>query len=1298
MKNENGNEPDALARDLPRPETTPANDLKGSHRVQEDLRGYEKVVEELDEMIVVVDRDYRYRIANRRFLDYRGLERDQVIGHFISEFLDPETVKTVRQKLDECFEGKVVKYELSYSYPGLGKRDLSLSYFPIEGPRSIDQVACILQDNTDRRRAEAESRLSKSLLHTVVEEIPDAVFVKDLVGRYQLLNSSGALYAGQSVDEIVGKDDSALLSSDAALEIMTRDREIMRTGIPQTFEETVTVAGVTRTYLTSKSVMRDPEGNTTGLIGIARDITPRKRAEEALREAEERYRKLADSFPNGVVITYDRNLRVTFIAGWSLEEAGLSAEFFIGKSLDEIAPPEVVAIAEPRFRAAFAGQTETYECPYSDSRTYFASVAPLFDGNGLINEILVIVQDITKGKRIEKDLKQSESQLAEAQRLANIGSWNWDIESDDRTWSDELYRIFGLAPNGPAPDLDSTLSECVHPGDREIVKSSIQRSITNMESWSFLFRIIRPDGAERIIHSRGNVVADSSGNLIRMFGTAQDVTERQRAEERLAIRARQQAVVAEVGELALAGADLPQLFDRATTRVAETFEVEYCKLLELLPDGRALKLVAGMGWQAGLVGQTTVGAGRESQAGFTLLSKDPVIVEDLGLETRFNAPPLLLDHGVVSGLSVIVGDLKKPFGVIGVHSTRRRTFTTDDVNFLQSVANVLAEAIRRKRTEEALRVAEQKYRVIFENAGEGIFQTTPEGQYIAANPALARMHGFESPEELISDRTDISHEVYVDPTRREEFKRLLELQGFVSEFEHQIFRQDGSKIWCSVNARAVADESGVVQYYEGAAQDITERKKAVAALRESEELFSRAFHSSPAPLIITRLADGYFLNANDAALRTFEYERAEVTGQTIENLNLYADPSEGKVLIDELRERGALREFESRARTKSGKILDLLVFVEPITLKGEQCLLSTAFDITDRKQVEAALRESEERYRELFENAKDAIYIHDLSGRYVSMNHAAEKLSGYPRDEILGKHFSNFVSPRDLKQVRRNLCQKLDIEVETAYEIELITKDRRRVPVEVVSRLIYENGKAIGVQGTARDISERKRAQEVLQIYSRRLMEAQEAERQSLARELHDEIGQVLTAVRINLQSIQRSGGTNLNISQLDESVAIVDDALGRVRELSIDLRPSLLDDLGLSAALRWYVDRYAQRTGIIAEVLDGFQDGGRLPRELETACFRIAQAALTNVARHARASSVSVQLERLRGKMLLTVIDDGVGFDLDHLRKNALAASALGLRGMEERALAVGGYIKIDSGAGRGTRVRAAFPLRRNQ
>src|SRR5258706_24657 len=326
---------------------------------------------------------------------------------------------------------------------------------------------------------------------------------------------------------------------------------------------------------------------------------------------------------------------MTFIAGKGLEKNNLSADFFIGKSLKEIAPPEVVAIVEPNFRAAFAGEVVSYECPYPDGPTYLVSISPLFDGKN-INEILVIAQNITEQKVTENKLKQSESQLAEAQRLANVGSWNWDLKSNERTWSDELYRIFGLPRDRPAPDLDTTVAEYVHPDDRQFVKSTIESSIRNGESCTLSYRIIRPDGAERIIQSRGNVVTDSGGNLIRMFGTAQDIT-----------------------------------------------------------------------------------------------------------------------------------------------------------------AHEYAEKARRE--------AEEKYRDIFENAGEGIFQSTPEGQYIAANRALARIHGFDSPEELISSRRDITREVYVDPARRVEFKNQLEKQGFVRGFEHEGYRQEGSRIWCALNARSVRD-------------------------------------------------------------------------------------------------------------------------------------------------------------------------------------------------------------------------------------------------------------------------------------------------------------------------------------------------------------------------------------------------------------------------------------------------------------------------------------------------------------
>jgi PAS domain S-box-containing protein len=489
----------------------------------------------------------------------------------------------------------------------------------------------------------------------------------------------------------------------------------------------------------------------------------------------------------------------------------------------------------------------------------------------------------------------------------------------------------------------------------------------------------------------------------------------------------------------------------------------------------------------------------------------------------------------------------------------------------------------------------------------------------------------------------------------------------------------------------------------GMARDITEQRRAEKAMLDLRRELELTMNSMEEGVHRVNL-QGDIVFENQAAARMLGWEVSKLLGKSghatmhhtrqdgtpypIEECPIYATFRDGvsRHVADEVFWRQDGTSFPVEYQTAAMRNDRNEIVATVVTFR----------DITARKRAEEALRESEERYRELFENAKDAIYVHDLSGRYTSVNRAAERLSGFTRAEILGKHFSNFVLPRDLKHVRTNLCRKLDEENETIYEVDMVRRDGQRVPVEVSSRLIFENGVAVGVQGVARDITDRKRAQDALRTYSQRLIQAQEVERAKIARELHDEIGQVLTAVRINLQSIQRSYGTNERVPRLDESIAIVDEALGRVRELSIELRPALLDDLGLSVALRWYVDRYAQRTGITAEVLNGFEDDTRLPRELETACFRIAQEALTNVARHAQAVSVSVQLERSREKLWLTIMDDGIGFDINDLRRSASADSALGLRGMEERALAVGGYLEVDSGSGRGTRIRAMFPFRR--
>ena len=214
-------------------------------------------------------------------------------------------------------------------------------------------------------------------------------------------------------------------------------------------------------------------------------------------------------------------------------------------------------------------------------------------------------------------------------------------------------------------------------------------------------RLITKDGSEVSIESSATPLKDAKGYITGAVLVFRDITERKHAEEDLRARARQQALVAKLGQHALAGTDLSALMDEAATVVAQSLGVEYSKVLELLPGRNAFLLRAGVGWKEGLVGHATMDAKADSEAGCTLLASEPVIVDDLRTATQCNGLRLLYDHGVVSGVSVIIPSPNRPFGVLGVYTTKRRTFTIDDIHFLQSVANILATATERKQTEQS---------------------------------------------------------------------------------------------------------------------------------------------------------------------------------------------------------------------------------------------------------------------------------------------------------------------------------------------------------------------------------------------------------------------------------------------------------------------------------------------------------------------------------------------------------------------------------------------------------------------
>jgi signal transduction histidine kinase len=220
-------------------------------------------------------------------------------------------------------------------------------------------------------------------------------------------------------------------------------------------------------------------------------------------------------------------------------------------------------------------------------------------------------------------------------------------------------------------------------------------------------------------------------------------------------------------------------------------------------------------------------------------------------------------------------------------------------------------------------------------------------------------------------------------------------------------------------------------------------------------------------------------------------------------------------------------------------------------------------------------------------------------------------------------------------------------------------------------------------------------ALEAARNYSRLVIQAQEAERRRISGELHDQVGQILTAVKMSLHSLRQKSTAPDILDSIEKSIAVIDEAVDLVRDLSVDLRPLLLDDFGLVVALRWYLDRQARNLGVPAELnTRSLNEEDRFSSEVETACFRIVQEALTNVLKHAHATRVSITLERTGSDLILLITDDGVGFDVSGLRKGAAGTITLGLRGMEERVQAVGGSITIDSAPALGTELCARFPL----
>ncbi len=1154
-----------------------------------------------------------------RDADERGEPWEIIISdYYMPRFRGPEALATVRRLgYDTPFivvSGKVGE-DLAIEIMKAGAHDYITKENMARLNPAIDRELRESEVRRERQQAQEDLNRSEERFRRLVDQAADALFVHDLEGRFTDVNRRACESLGYTREELLKLrvPDVEMDYEPGALEKLWRD---ISSGTQRTLEGLHRRKDGTTFPVEVQLGLFEGEG-TPLMLATARDVTERKKSEEELHESEERFRTTFEQAAVGIshVGTDGRWLRVNDklceIVGYTREE------MLGGMSFQDITYPDDLDNSLKHSRRMLEGEAETYSAEKryvrKDGSLIWIDLTTslLRDPSGEPKYFISVTEDITSRKRAEAELQKSESSLAEAQRIAHIGNWYYDVGGGRAHWSDELYRIFGFEPREFVPDYQTFLNQ-VHPDDRGLVRRAVRGAWLHTDRSRVEYRVVRPDGEVRFVNTRYESVRDSSGRPTRLVGTIQDITERKRVEETLqmsetrfrtiieqsplsvqilspdgrtlrvnhaweelwgatlddlgdynlledqqlvdrglmpyiqrgfagepttipaamydpeetipglsnheeprrwvqafiypvkdesgsirevtlihedvtdrkladqALReseeryrivaetasdgivmidedsqilfansatgdmfgydldeeltgrsltmlmpeylrqvheaslkryqetgerhldwnsielpglhkngeeiplevsfgeffkegrrfftgflrditerkraeseiqahARQQAAIADLSRLALTEVDLQSLMDEAVETVSRTLEVEYCKVLELLPGGEELLLRAGVGWDEGMVGHATVDAHLYSQAGYTLISDEPVVSEDLGSETRFSGPPLLHGHGVVSGMSTVIRGHEGAYGVLGAHTIRKRKFSQDDVNFLQAVANVLATAIERQRTEDELRQSEERFRSTFEQAAVGVAHVGFGGEWLRVNDRLCDIVGYAR-EELIGGMS------FQDITHPDDLRKDLALfdsltAGEVSTYdtEKRYFRKDGSTIWINLTVSAATDSEGNPHYCISVIEDITARKRDEVELARQAELINLSHDA-----IVVRGTDGLISYWNQGAEEVYGWSKEEAVGAVMHELLRTRLPSSREDVNATLRLSGRW-EGELRHTRRDGEIIEVESRQVVVGEAESKIVLEINRDITERNRNETEL-------------------------------------------------------------------------------------------------------------------------------------------------------------------------------------------------------------------------------------------------------------------------------------------------------------------------------------------------------
>ncbi|MCX5804822.1 MAG: PAS domain S-box protein [Proteobacteria bacterium] len=600
-----------------------------------------------------------------------------------------------------------------------------------------------------------------------------------------------------------------------------------------------------------------------------------------------------------------------------------------------------------------------------------------------------------------------------------------------------------------------------------------------------------------------------------------------------------------------------------------------------------------------------------------------------------------------------------------------------------------------------LRSSKNRFHAFFNLPLIGIAIVSPDMQWIEVNDCFCEMIGYSREELLEITWAYITPKEELEQELNEYYNRICsgEITGYT--LEKHLVRKDGVIIDTVISVNSVQKNDGSIDYFVVLIKDISEKKHAEELLKESENKFHLLFEKSLDPVVL--LHHYKYIDCNEAAVRIMGCSsKEELIGLSPEQTSPEMQP-DGEVSIVKARNLIARTMIEGSSRFEwlhkkiNGEEFWSDVSLTVITIGGKDFIYDVWKDITDRKNMEVALKKSEIRYRRMFDHNPLPAFVFDFNTlEIIDVNEAAIIHYGYTYEEFTNMKATELHPPGDVSSVLSHLNKpKLG---KTKGPWKHVKKDGTLIDAEISGHTLEFSGKLCRI-AIVNDITDRKKAEEELKIsyeqlriLSTHINKAREKERKDVARELHDELGQILTKLNMDISWIKKRIFSEIEntlfFEKADAMSVLIKQAIKSVQKVSAELRPVILDDFGLLPALEWTVNNFKTQTDVDAKITIGSNidfDGER-----STQIYRIVQESLTNAARHASATKLNVRLEREGNNIVLEIKDNGKGIS----DKEKTDLHSFGILGMRERAIILGGEFIINGVRGKGTTVRVKIPL----